>query len=181
MIRESNTERVHITNTNAWSQMRESRNEGKVKIKRESTWMYPNQINMSSEEGSPSSPLAQAESYTILSAKKSPTLSRSLLTTSASLLSAGLRGTGDFDRGNRVENASWDRTAPSQEARTSGKEFKTHHDGFSQRAVSRNLTFLSDTLRTVSLDKSLPNRVFANTDETPDGTFAGTSTLTGRN
>ena len=131
MIWESNTERVHITNTNAWSQMRESRNEGKVKIKRESTWMYPNQINMSSEEGSPSSPLAQAESYTILSAKKSPTLSRSLLTTSASLLSAGLRGTGDFNWGNRVENTSWDRTAPSQEAHTGGKEFETHHDSFS--------------------------------------------------
>ena len=181
MIRESNTERVHIINTNAWSQMRESRNEDKVKIERGSTWMCPNQISMSSEEGSPSTPLAQAESYIILSAKKSPTLSRSLLMTSASLLSPGFRGTGDFDRGNKVENASWDRTTPSQEAHTGGKELETHHDSFSQRAVSRNLTFLSDTLRTVSLDKSLPNRVFANTDETPDGTFAGTSTLTSRN
>ena len=143
--------------------------------------MYPNQIGMSSEEGSPNTPLAQAESYTILSAKKSPTLSRSLLMTSASLLSPGFRGTGDFDRGNRVENASWDRTTPNQEPRTGGKESETHHDGFSQRAVSRNLTLLSDTLRTVTLDKSLSNRVYTNTDETPDGTLADTSTLTSRN
>ena len=92
--------------------------------------MCPNQMSMS-EEGSPNTPLAQAESYTILSAKKSPTLSRGLLVTSASLLSTGFRGTGDFDQGNRVENASWDRTTPGQEARTGGKEPETHHDGFS--------------------------------------------------
>ena len=143
--------------------------------------MCPNQMSMSSEEGSPNTPLAQAESYTILSAKKSSTLSRSLLMTSASLLSPGFRGTGDFDLGNRVENASCDCTAPNQEARTGGKEPETHHDGFSQRAVSRNLTLLSDTLRTVTLDKSLSNRVFTKTNETPDGTLAGTSTLTSRN
>ena len=63
-------------------------------------------MSMSSDEGSPSTPLAQAESYTILSAKKSPTLSRSFLMTSASLLSAGFKGTGDFDRGNKIASAS---------------------------------------------------------------------------
>lgn len=71
-------------------------------------------ISISSEEGSPSTPLAQAESYSILSAKKSPTLSRSFLKTSASLLSARFKGTGDFDRANRVENASWYQWAPGQ-------------------------------------------------------------------
>lgn len=71
---------------------------------------------MSSEEGSPSTPLAQAESYSILSAKKSPTLSRSFLITSASLVSAGFKGAGDFDRGNRVANASWNRRILNQEA-----------------------------------------------------------------
>ena len=99
--------------------------------------------------------------------------------TSASLLSARFRGIGDFDQGNRVENVSWDRAAPSQEACTGGEKNETHHHGFSQRAVSRNLTLLSDTLCTVSLDEPLSNRVFADTDETPD--IAGTSTLTSRN
>jgi hypothetical protein len=73
-------------------------------------------ISISSEEGSPSTPLAQTESYSILSAKKSPTLSRSFLKTSASLLSARFNGTGDLDRGNRVENASWYHRALGQEA-----------------------------------------------------------------
>lgn len=80
---------------------------------------YQNQISisMSSEEGSPSTPLAQTESCNSLSANKSPTLSRSFLMTSASLLSAGFRGTGNFDGGNRVANASWCRGAQSQEER----------------------------------------------------------------
>ena len=87
---------------------------------------------MSSSEGSPSTPLAQTESYTILSAKKSPTLSRSLLMTSASLPSAGFKGIGDFDRGNSVENASYNRTMPNQEARPGESELETHHHGLSQ-------------------------------------------------
>lgn len=63
-------------------------------------------MSMSSDEGSPSTPLAQTESYNILSVKKSPILSRSFLMTSASLPSAGFKGTGDLDRGNRMANAS---------------------------------------------------------------------------
>ena len=74
-----------------------------------------------------------------------------------------------------------DCTAPSQEAHTGGKEPETHHDGFSQQAVSQNLTLLSDTLCIVTLNKSLSNCVFTNTNETPDGTLAGTSTLTSQN
>ena len=89
------------------SMVMHARESGKrTKAEQGSTRLWHNQMSMSSEEGSPSTPLAQTESYSILSAKKSPTLSRSLRMTSASLPSAGFKGMGDFDRGNRVENAS---------------------------------------------------------------------------
>ena len=161
--------RTNIVNTNAWSRIR-----GRVET------IMPRSDEhavgrTSSEEGPPRTSPAQAESCTILSAKKPPTLSRSLLMTSASLLSAGFKSAGDFDQGSRMENASWDRTAPSQEARPGGKEPKMHHDSSSQRAVSRNLTLLNDTFRTLSFNESLSNRVLANTDKTPGEIFAGTS------
>ena len=160
--------RTNIVNTNAWSRIR-----GRVET------IMPRSdehvVGRTSSEGSPRTSLAQAESCTILSAKKPPTLSRSLLMISASLLSAGFKSAGDFDQGSRMENASWDRTAPSQEARPGGKEPKMHHDSSGQRAVSRNLTLLNDTFRTLSFNESLSNRVLANTDKTPGETFAGTS------
>ena len=48
--------------------------------------------------------------------------------TSASLPYSGFKGTRGFDRENRVENASYNRTVLGQEARTGVRGLGTHHN-----------------------------------------------------
>ena len=181
MIQERDTEHVRIINTNAWSHVRESRN-------RQDQDQAGVDVDMpESDEHVVGRRSAQHPScpgrvvYHPLCEEIADTFSKSPYDSSVTTVRRVQRYRQLRSGEQGGKNASCDCTAPSQEARAGGKEPETHHDGFSQQAVSRNLTLLSDTLRIVTLNKSLSNCVFTNTNETLDGTLAGTSTLTSQN